>query len=111
MSVIVSMGRAAELARRTPYAIRSALSRGRLQKGDAFVDETVVAGITFESLADYFGWSPSTRDEILIAHGVRKGVNAFLTVRDPSESTRPMTYGDAALRAEIEASYKTGNDE
>ena len=103
--IVVSINRAAELSRRSHYTIRTAIHRGRLKKADAFLDGTVVTGVEFESLAEYFGWSPATCEEILIAHMVPKGARAYLTVRDPNEPARAMTYGDAARRAEVEATY------
>ena len=104
--VIVSLERVSELAGITVYGVRAAVQRGRLIQGDALIDGTVKRGITWDSLVEYYGWSPATCDEILMGHMVPKGARAYLTVRDPNEPARSMTYGDAARRAEVEATYK-----
>ena len=109
MKIIVSIERASELAGITVYGVRAAIQRGRLVQGDALIDGTVKRGIVWSSLISYFGWSPATCEEILIAHLVPKGARAYLTVSDPSE-VRPMTYGDAARRAEVEATYSEGDE-
>ena len=108
--VILSKPLSMKLARMSDAAIRGALKRGRLVEGDAYIEGVVHQGITFDSLAAYCGWAPKTCDEILIAHMVPQGARAFLTERDPGESVRAMTYGDAARRAEVEATYSEGDE-
>ena len=69
-NILVSRRRAGELAGTSDVNVRTLVARGRLVEGDALIGETVRKGVTLASMAAYYGWSPSTVHQILIAHGV-----------------------------------------
>ena len=83
-NILVSRRRTAELAGTAPVNVRTLVARGRLVEADALIGDTVQKGVTLESLASHYGWSPSTIEQILIAHGVPVDSDDFhyLTSKD-----------------------------
>ena len=82
--ILVSRRCAAELAGRTERSINRLVQRGKLVEADAFDGTAVRKGVAFEDLADYFGWSPATRDDILLGHDVDPDGDSlhYLTARN-----------------------------
>lgn len=82
--ILVSRRRTAELAGIEQPHLRSLISRGRLTEDDALIGERIVKGVTLESLAGYYGWSPRVIDELLVSHGIDPDSETyhFLTARD-----------------------------
>ena len=81
---LVSRREVQTLASMTASHLRVLVSKGRLVEQDALIGKTVRKGITLESLAAYFGWSPSTVDQVLYSHGVDPDSDGFhyLSARD-----------------------------
>ena len=83
-NILVSRRRAGELAGTSVVNVRTLIARGRIVEADALIGETVCKGVTLESLAGHYGWSPATIDQILIAHSVPVDSDGYhyLTSRD-----------------------------
>ena len=70
LKVLVSRKESVRLAAITPSYLRALISSGRLVEEDALIDGVVRKGVTLESLAAYFGWSPRVVTDVLIMHRV-----------------------------------------
>ena len=68
--VLVSRRQAGIVAGIEQSHLRTLVSRGRLVEDDALIGERIVKGVTLDSLAAYFGWSPRVVDELLASHGI-----------------------------------------
>lgn len=69
-NILVSRKESTRLAAITPSYLRALVAQGRLIEEDALIDGVVRKGVTLESLAAYFGWSPRVVADVLRMHGV-----------------------------------------
>ena len=83
-NVLISRPEASRLAGITASHLRVLVSKGRLIEQDALIEGTVRKGVTLESLAAYYDWSPSVIDAVLESHGVDPDSDGYhyLTSRD-----------------------------
>ena len=68
--ILLSRRLVGELANVRDVTVQTLISRGRLVEADALIGVTVRKGVTLASVANYWGWSPSTVDQICFRHGV-----------------------------------------
>ncbi len=83
LKVLVSRKESIRLAAITPSYLRALIANGRLIEEDALIDGVVRRGVTLESLAAYFRWSPRVVTEVLIMHRVNPHSSGYHYLTGP----------------------------
>ena len=84
-NVLVSRKESIRLAAITPSYLRALVAKGRLIEEDALINGVVRKGVTLESLAAYFGWSPRVVADVLMMHRVDPHSSGYHYLTGPDD--------------------------